>query len=332
MSPAAAPAAPTPRTAPAPGDEQAFAFYRSLGRTGLRVSCLGIGGGGGISSADVLYAYERGINYFFFSSDLHHYLYGNMAEALRTLCRRGSAERENVVLGLVSYIKTPQMIQAAALDQFMELGIDYVDVFFWGWVDTGDRDGFGQLMQLSRHIRGPDSRAVQKMEAIFGASERMKRMGAVRYVGASFHDVDIAAEWMDSPWLDVVMVRNNPAHRSAQARVLRPLAERPATRPGVVTFKSNAGNWGSLCRRPERLPAGCWMPSHPDLYRYSLAQPTVDVCLTGPRTRSDIDAALDAAAAGPLSPAEVRYLDLYGDLWRPDRPDVPIPFDALLYR
>lgn len=68
-------------------------FYRKLGRTDLTVSCLGLGGGGSISSEDTLYAFERGINYFFYSSDLHHYLYSSMSGALRQICSRGDRWR-----------------------------------------------------------------------------------------------------------------------------------------------------------------------------------------------------------------------------------------------
>lgn len=83
-----------------------LSFYRKLGRTDLTVSCLGIGGGGSFSSEDTLYAFEQGINYFFYSSDLHHFLYSSMSEALRELCGRGSSVREKVVLATVTYVKT----------------------------------------------------------------------------------------------------------------------------------------------------------------------------------------------------------------------------------
>ena len=331
MTPAMLEAAPAalPHAGPA---ASALPFYRELGRTGLKVSCLGIGGGGAVSSADVLYAYSKGINYFFFSSDLHHFLYSNMTEALRKLCGRGSAERENIVLGLVTYVKSPQMIRASIADQFLELGIDYIDVFYWGWVDTNDRAGFRDLMKLSPHTRGPQSRATEMVEQMVGVSERLKRMGAIRYVGASFHDTEVAAEWIDSPYLDVAMVRHNPSHRSAQRKIFQPLQDRPATRPGITTFKSNVGAYGSILNPPARLPAGCWVPSPGDLYRYSLSQPSVDVCLTGPQVRSHIDDSLAAVAQGRLTDDELRYLSVYGDLYRPENASRPVPFESLMFR
>jgi len=296
--------------------ESDLPFYRKLGRTDLTVSCLGLGGGGGISSEDTLYAFDQGINYFFYSSDLHHHIYSSMAEALRQLCGRGSSVREKVVLATVTYIKSPEVALAALLDQFVELGIDYIDVLFWGWIGANDESALQDCLQLSPDLRGSNSVYQRTIERMFGTSERLKNMGAVRYIGASFHDVNLARQWSNSPQLDVVMVRHNVAHRSAQNRVFNQLDAQEPQRPGIVTFKSTGSHTGVLWDAPLGLPKGCWRPSVPDLYRYSLSQNCVDVCLTGLRCREEVDAAITGVQQGKLTPGELDYLNLYGDLHR----------------
>ncbi|MBD2489576.1 aldo/keto reductase [Aulosira sp. FACHB-615] len=287
-------------------------FYRQLGRTDLTVSCLGIGGGGGISSEDTLYAFERGINYFFYSSDLHHFIYQNMADGLRQLCGRGSSVREKVVLATVTYIKSPESLVGVLYDQFEELGIDYIDVLFWGWV--GDRDGeaIRDCFEHSPYLRGPNTGYQQFVEEAFGVSERLKKMGAVRYVGASFHNLDHAQAWLNHPFLDVVMVRHNPAHRTAQKKIFANLDSQDLQRSGIVTFKS----MGEHIIPPPSLPEWCWWPNIPDFYRYSLSQNCVDVALMGVTNRQEIDEAISAVEKGRLSPAEIEQINLFGDMVR----------------
>lgn len=312
--------------------ESDLPFYRKLGRTDLTVSCLGLGGGGHISSEDTLYAFDRGINYFFYSSDLHHYLYSSMADALRQLCGRSSSVREQVVLALVTYlVKTPEAVLASLLDQFVDLKMDYIDVFFWGWIDTDNEGDFNKCMSVSDDLRGPNSVYQRTIERMFNTSERMKKMGIVRYIGASFHSHDLAQQWLDSSLLDVVMVRHNVAHRTAQTKVFPYLDPHNPQRPGVVTFKS-AGMRGHLWEPPPLLPAGCWRPSVPDLYRYSLSQNCVDLALAGWTKREHIDAAIAGMEQGKLTLEELAYLDLYGDLHRNRYKKDEIPQDRLIYR
>lgn len=315
-----------------PADSSSLPFYRKLGRTDLTVSCLGLGGGGGISSEDTLYAFDQGINYFFYSSDLHHFLYSAMSNALRQLCGRGSSVREKVVLATVTYVKSPEMAIAALLDQFVELGIDYVDVFFWGWIGANDGSALNDCLKLSPDLRGTNSVYQRMMERIVGTSERLKKMGAVRYIGASFHDLNLAHQWLNSPLLDVVMVRHNAAHRSAQKQVFNQLDFQDPQRPGIVTFKSTGSHTGVLWDAPKNLPAKCWRPTAPDLYRYSLSQTCVDVCLMGLQKREEIDAAIASIGKGKLTAAELDYLSIYGDLHRDRLRAQDIPSEKLIYR
>lgn len=308
-------------------------FYRKLGRTDLTVSCLGLGGGGGISSDNTLYAFERGINYFFFSSDLHHHFYKEMSGALRQLCSRGSSVREKVALATVTYVKSPEMVLAALYDQFTELGLDYIDVFFWGWIGANDNPALSSCLQLSPDLKGPNTVYQRTIERIFDTSERLKKMGVVRYIGASFHDLNLAQQWLHSPLLDVVMVRHNIAHRSAQDHVFNCLEANDSQRPGIVTFKSASGSHtGPLWLAPAGLNKACWQPSAPDLYRYSLTQNCVDVCLTGLTRRQEIDAAIDGVQMGKLTTTELDYLNLYGDLHRQKLHLKDVSPERLLYR
>lgn len=315
-----------------PLSDSELSFYRRLGRTDLTVSCLGLGGGGAISSEDTLYAFDQGINYFFYSSDLHHFLYSHMAGALRQLCGRGSTVRERVVLATVTYIKSPEMAIAALLDQFVELKIDYIDVLFWGWIGSNDAISLRNCLALSPSLRGSNSLYQQMLERLCGASEHLKQMGAVRYIGASFHDIGLARRWMQSPLLDVVMVRHNVAHRSAQSQIFNQLNSPDPQRPGIVTFKSTGSHTGVLWNPPAKLPEACWCPTVPDLYRYSLSQNNVDICLMGLQHRKEIDAAILGIQHGKLNADEIEYLNLYGDLHR-DRLNIQdIPSEKLICR
>ena len=289
-------------------------FYRKLGRTDLTVSCIGIGGGGGISSEDTVYAFDQGINYFFYSSDLHHFIYSSMADGLRQLCGRNSSVREKVVLATVTYTKSPEMAIAALLDQFLELKLDYIDIFFWGWIGNNDGLALKDCLNLSPDLRGQNTKYQRAIENMVGTSERLKKMGIVRYIGASFHDLGLAQQWLHSPLLDVVMVRHNISHRSAQLSIFNHLDITDQQRPGIVTFKSTCSHTIPLWIAPPDLPAECWQPSVPDLYRYSLTQNCVDVCLTGLQQRQHIDAAIAGVQQGKLTPNEVNYLNFYGDL------------------
>jgi aryl-alcohol dehydrogenase-like predicted oxidoreductase len=61
------------------------------------------------------------------------------------------------------------------------------------------------------------------------------------------------------------------------------------------------------------------MPEHQapltatDCYRFVLSNPSVDVCMTGPKTRGHMREALEALELGPLSSEEMARVRLIGD-------------------
>lgn len=296
----------------------AFTMRRTLGKTGLQVSPLGIGGGGYISSEDLLYAFDRGINYFFFSSDMHHAVYQRSAQALRALCHEGSAVRDQVVLATVSYVNHPEKLAGILADQFSELGIEYIDVFHWRWIT--DEQEMVPLIKKARQLQkvGDISGTVAHMrrwqqeqqERADATNEEILRRGLVRYIGASFHSRAASRLWMRN--LDVMMLRYNMAHLGVEEDVVPFLTGDKSRDPGMVMF--NTGHQGRQpFNKPQPgYPADQYVPTIPDCYRFALSQPWVDLVLTGVSNRDHIDQAFAALEKGPVSAEERAVMVRYG--------------------
>jgi aryl-alcohol dehydrogenase-like predicted oxidoreductase len=287
---------------------------RQLGKTGLQVSPLGIGAGIGISSEDVLYAFEHGINYFFFSSDLHHATYQHSARALRELCRCGSTVREQVVLATVTYINDPEKLTAILIDQLNELKVDYIDIFHWGWVT--DSTNMLPLLKGSHKLKGSSTghQSIRQLcQVTAEVNTELLRRGLVRYVGASFHSRTQARAWMRN--LDVLMLRYNIAHLGMEQDIVPFLYGDKNQDPGIVVFNSAHDKMGALHIPPPGYAMNQYVPSIPDCYRFALTNPWVDLVLTGLRNRKEVDLALAALEQGPLSPEEYLRMREYGALY-----------------
>lgn len=287
---------------------------RPLGKTGLWVSPIGIGGGMGLSSQNVLYAFEQGINYFFFSSDLHHFLYRQSAEALRTLCQRGSSVREQVVLATVTYLENPEKVPGILLDQFVELGVEYIDVFHWGWIT--DHTDLLPLIKLGQRLKRPGffNTWMQDMQRMTQTAREVNadllQRGLVRYVGASFHSRGQARAWMRN--LDVLMLRYNIAHTGIERDVVPFLFGEKSRDPGIVVFNVAHDGQHHFHLPPPGYAPDQYIPTIPDCYRFALTHPWVDLVMTGPVNRSEIDQALAALEKGPLSAEEYALIRDYG--------------------
>lgn len=255
---------------------------RTLGRTDLSVSPLGIGGGYGIGEDSLDWAFEHGINYFFWASWLP--TYRAMEKFLKRLL---PGHRDEIVVATAPYSwLLPGSIERAVEKYLKRLGIDYIDLFLLGWV-----------------VRENQKRAVDELV-------RIKEKGLVRFLGFSGHNrrmiLVMAQRW---PVFDVLMVRYNAAHRGAENEIFSHLDEK--NRQGIVAF--NALKHGAMLKRPKRWKDRV-VPTADQCYRFVLSNPSVDICLSGPRKLEHVKELVTIIEKGPMSLDELSFMREFGDV------------------
>jgi len=97
------------------------------------------------------------------------------------------------------------------------------------------------------------------------------------------------------------------AHRKA-AREVFPVAAKART----PTVAFTATRWGTLLQPYAGWPGP--LPTATDCYRYCLAQPSVQVVLTAPRSLAELEQNLDVLESPPMSKWERDQWQRFGDL------------------
>jgi aryl-alcohol dehydrogenase-like predicted oxidoreductase len=256
-----------------------FHTQRTLGRTGLSASRLGIASGYGVPAKAVERAYrERGINYFFWSTPRK----SGMEEALRALA---ASEREKMVIALQSYDHSGMLTERSVDKGLSALGIDYADVLILGW-----------------HNSVP-------WKKLLDTAMDLKRRGKIRFVGMSGHKRKTFGKLAADPGnpVDLFMVRYNAAHPGAEQDVFPHLTA--ANRPGITIY--TATSWRKLLKK-KKMPAGEEPLGAADCYRFVLSNPAVDLCLMGPSTEEEMEGGLEALDLGPLSNEEMARIRRIG--------------------
>ena len=257
-----------------------FAERRTLGRTGIQVSRLGLAGGYGISGKGVEKAYhEYGINYFYWSTPRRP----GMGEGLRALAQK---HRDDIVIVLQTYDHFGLVTGRSVQKGLKALGVDHADVLLLGW-----------------HNRHPGKRLID-------AIQKEKDAGRVRFIALSGHNRKLfghLAGMKDSP-IDIFMARYNAAHRGAEEEIFPHLPK--SNRPGVTIY--TATRHGSLMK-PKKMPSGEEPMTAADCYRFVLSHPDVDLCMTGPANEAQLDEGARALKLGPLSDDEMTRIRRIGD-------------------
>lgn len=253
----------------------------TFGRTGLRVSRLGIGSSYGVGAADLERAFERGVNFMFWGLRRRK----QFAEGVRRIAGK---RREDVVIAIQSYSRSALLMRPSVDLALRTLKIDHVDLLTLGWWNDP-----------------PPRRIVDGALALQAA-------GKVKHVIISSHHRPTFEHFMADPSYGGIMVRYSAAHPGAEKEVF-PLLRDP--RPGVLSF--TATRWGTLLD-PALTPPGERTPTATDCYRYVLSNPSVHVSLCGPKDGVELDGAMEALDRGPMNEEELAWMRRVGVAVRRD--------------
>jgi predicted aldo/keto reductase-like oxidoreductase len=155
------------------------------------------------------------------------------------------------------------------------LGVERCEVLLLGWYSSS-----------------PSAKILERVE-------RLREKGLVGHVAISSHTRPAFQTFASDSRYGILHVRYNAAHTGAERDVFPFL--RGKDRPGIVAY--TVTRWGSLLKANSAPPGETPMRGR-DAYRFALSNPDVDVCMTGPKNRFEMDEALATLDEGPLSPEE----------------------------
>jgi aryl-alcohol dehydrogenase-like predicted oxidoreductase len=254
-------------------------LYRDVPAFGRRVFRLGLATNYGIDGEDLEWALEQGVNYMFWPPNARR-----VTDSLKAALKR---DRESLVLACgptIGYFGST--IRRACERVLKKLGTDYLDVFQLFWL--------GRTSALT--------------PSTIDALVSLRESGKVRAIGVSIHDRKRAGKLAEDSALDLLMIRYNAAHRGAEQDIFPHIAKR---QPAIVAY--TATRWGGLLRRPKGWNGPVMTAG--DCYRFCLSNPHVDLVLTGPKSRQQLQENLHhLRGKGPLSEAEIRWIRDFGQV------------------
>jgi aryl-alcohol dehydrogenase-like predicted oxidoreductase len=233
----------------------------------------------GVDGEDLEWALEQGVNYVFWTPNAR-----KVTKSLKAALKR---DRESIVLACgptTAYFGGS--VRRTCERLLKKLETDYIDVFQLFWL----------------------GRTSVWTESTLSTLVSLRESGMVRAIGASMHDRKRAGRLASDSPLDLLMIRYNAAHPGAEQDIFPHLAK---GRPAIVVY--TATRWGGLLKRPKGWDGP--VMSAGDCYRFCLSDPHVDVVLTGPKNRRQLQENLQSVGErGPLSQEEMHWIREFGQV------------------
>jgi L-galactose dehydrogenase len=293
--------------------------YRKLGRTGLNISFMGMGTGGGddplgqksgVSESDILhflqFSYDQGINFFDTSPG---YMESEvlLGKALKDIPRDKLVLSTKIPLATPDHIMNENDIISLVQKSLKRMQTDYIDVL---WIAGTVVEHFDTVVQ--DHIP---------------ILNKLKEQGLIRFIGSSeWSRFDGAHAWLnllvEEGVIDAVMVAHNMINQSAQRYVLPGVIKKQMGAVNIFTVRNLFWNQSyleqviaDLKRRkvvladalPENKPLDFLIKSGevdtiPEAaYRYALHTPGITAVMCGSKTKKELLENINTYEKGPLS-------------------------------
>ena len=254
-------------------------LYRDVPSLGRRVFRIGLATNFGVEGEDLEWALEQGVNYIFWPPNAK-----GIKRSLRAALNRN---RESIILASGPTTGYFSGSIKRACDRLLKtLDTEYLDIFQLFWL----------------------GRTSIWTAATIDALVSLRESGKVRAIGVSIHNRQKAGTLAEDSPLDVLMVRYNAAHTGAEQDIFPRLAKR---KPAIIAY--TATRWQGLLKRPKGW-SGPVMTAC-DCYRFCLSNSHVDLVLTGPKNRRQLQENLsNVREKGPLSEEENGWIREYGQI------------------
>jgi len=263
--------------------------YRTLGRTGIKVSVVSLGVmnadnpqlvraalEGGINHLDTAHGYQRGRNEEMLGQVLQDY-----KRDTYTIATKVVGEAMDRRTGLFDPEKTTAEAFLEKLDiSLQRLKLDQVDILY-------------------NHALS--AREAVLFEPLLKALEKAKKEGKTRFIGVSTHrnEPEVIRAMIESGVYDVVLTAYN-FRQEHLAEMNQAIKEAAAAGLGVVAMKTQAGVfWDKEKQRPINMAAAL---------KWSLQNPDVHMAIPGMTTFDQLELDLGVMADLKMTPGEIQDL------------------------
>ena len=172
-------------------------FYRTLGRTGLKVSSVGIGAGGVEDIEPIIRAVDMGMNFVDTAV-----CYGDSELVIGRALKAKPSLRDDLIIATkwdVDRFWKKKRILASLDNSLKRLGVDKIDIMQLHWLGGG-------------HMAGDDGFNRLNNPELYEAIEEAKSSGKVRFFGATSHAENRSAilqHAIDKGAFDMILVQMN---------------------------------------------------------------------------------------------------------------------------